>query len=176
MEWSTITAPITGAVISLTNYGLKVIDNLTYLFSGRPRSQIYLEGASHYTTTSTSFVAVDTTNLRITQTINSTIYRVEAWGVVQHSNTAAGAGTELGGTIALDFILDGVTRKGSTNGIFKILQSNNGSAMHSFHISGIYTGVSVGSHTIDLVWKTSGATATLLGNAYPICMVGHEIG
>lgn len=176
MAWSTVTTPTTGTVISTTNFGAKVVGDLNYLFAERPRTQIYLEGAAHYTTTSTSFVAVDTTNLRITQTINSTIYRVEAWGVCQHSNTAAGAGTELGGTIAFDFFLDSVTRKGSTNGIFKILQSNNGSAMHSFHISAIYTGVSVGSHTVDLCWRTSGATATLLGNAYPICMIGHEIG
>jgi hypothetical protein len=176
MAWSSITAPITGAVISLTNFGLKVIADLNYLFAERPRTQIYREGVAHYTTTSTSFVAVDSTNLRITQTINSTIYRVEAWGTVQHSDTASGAGAELGGTIALDFILDGVTRKGSTNGILKVLQSNNGSVQHTFHISGIYTGVSVGSHTIDLVWRTSGATATMLNNAYPICMVGHEIG
>lgn len=174
MAWSTISAPITGAVISLSNFGLKVIANLTYLLSERPSQLIAYAGGANKTTTSATFAAVDTANLRITLTLVSGRARIEAWGVCQHSDTASGAGTFLGGSVIFDVIVDATTRAGGTNGLVKILQSNNGSAMHAFHITAWFTGLSAGSHTFDLTWKTSGATATLMNNAYPVGMFGIE--
>lgn len=176
MSYTAVATRSGANTVSSSDWNTYVRDNMAYLYQGRPRTQIIREGSSNYTTSSTGFVAVDTTNLRITQTINSGIYKVEAWGVVQHSDTASGAGTELGGRISLDFLLDGTTRLGGTNGLLSILQSNNGSAMHAFHISGIFTGVTVGSRTIALAWRTSGATAKMFNNAYVIGLIGHEMG
>jgi hypothetical protein len=177
--WMSFTAPPTknsGDDITATLWNTYVRDNINYLINGRPKAQIIREGVANYTTSSTSFVALDTTNLRITLTVNSGIAVIEATGVVQHSDTSSGSGAALGGRISLDIIRDGSVRLGGTNGLLTILQSNNGSAMHAFHIKVRFTGLSVGSHTFDLAWRTSGATATMYNNGYVITMLGEERG
>jgi hypothetical protein len=163
-----------GDPISSSHYNTYIRDNIAFLLSGRARSQIIREGVANYTTSSTSFVAVDTTNLRITLTVATGRVRIRATGIVQHSDTASGSGTLLGGTIDVDIQKDATTRAGGTNGLWKILQSNNGSALHPFAVEAEFTGLSVGSHTFDLMWKTSGATATMMNNAYVITMTGEE--
>lgn len=173
--WSSPNTAVTGAPISASDYNTYQRDNLNYLLSQRPYASIVLEGSSNFSTSSTSFVAVSTSSLRLTITPNSGRVRVRARGVVQHSNTASGAGSLLGGTISLDFLLDaGSTRAGGTNGVLKIIQGNNGTNTHEFAIEGIFTALSVGSHTLDLAWKTSGATALMLNNAYVITMTCEE--
>jgi hypothetical protein len=173
--WTTPNTASAGAPISAANYNTYQRDNLTYLFSQRPESQIVYEGVSNYTTTSTSFVAVDTTNLRITKTINSGRVRLEATCRARHSDTSSGSGSDLGGTMAFDFLLDGgSTRVGGTNGLTRMQQGNNGTQQHMIVIVGEFTGLSVGSHTFDLAWKTSGATATIFNSGYPVTMRAVE--
>lgn len=174
MAWSSIATQVAGTVASVSGFANKVIANLVYLLSERPSQLIAYEGGANKTTTSTSFAAVDTTNMRITLTLVSGRARIDAWGVCQHSDTATGSGSFLGGSLIFDVIVDATTRAGGTNGLIKIKQSNNGSAMHAFHITAWFTGLSAGSHTFDLTWKTSGATATLMNNAYPVGMFGIE--
>lgn len=172
--WTTPNTAVTGAPISASDYNTYQRDNLTFLHSGKARSQIIREGSSNYTTTSTSFAAVDTTNLRITLTVSTGRVRIRATGVLQHSDTSSGSGALLGGTMAIDIRKDATTRAGGTNGLWKILQTNNGTALHPFAVEAEFTGLSVGSHTFDLMWKTSGATATMMNNAYVITMTGEE--
>lgn len=172
--WTAPNTAVTGAPISASEYNTYVRDNLTFVHSGKARSQIIREGVANYTTSSTSFAAVDTTNLRITLTVSTGRVRIRATGMLQHSDTASGAGSLLGGTMCIDIQKDAATRAGGTNGLWKILQTNNGTALHPFAVEAEFTGLSVGSHTFDLMWKTSGATATMMNNAYVITMTGEE--
>ncbi len=172
--WTSPNTAVSGAPISASDYNTYVRDNLTYLFSQRPEDLVVNEGSAHITTSSTSFVAVSTTLARMTKTVNSGRYEVTFTCTCVHSDAATGSGAEIGGIMAFDVLLDGATRAGGTNGLIKLRQSSVGSIHHTITITARFIGLSVGSHTFDLAWKTSGATATLLNNAYPISMRGLE--
>ena len=65
MSYTAVATRSGANTVSSSDWNTYVRDNMAYLFQGRPRTQIIREGSSNYTTSSTSFVAVDTTNLRI---------------------------------------------------------------------------------------------------------------
>lgn len=167
--WSTPNTAVAGAPISAADYNTYVRDDLSYLHSQRPRDWVCYEGSSNYTSSSTSFATVDTTNLRLEATVSSGRVRVEYSLTVRHSDTASGSGSDLGGTMAFDVLMNGSTRAGGTNGVAKFLQGNNGTTQRYITIVAEFTtGVVAGANYFDLVAKTSGATLTIFNNAFPI--------
>lgn len=163
--WSAWTTPNTAAssgVISASAYNTYVRDNLNYLFSQRPIGKVHYVGAGDYTNGTNSWAAVDTTNLRLTTTINSGRVLLFISGELQADNTASSAAE-------IDIMRDGTTRLGhATHGLARVAQNTQRwvSAM-TFDSS-----LSVGSHYWDIVIRnvTNGAVATLKGNGFPINM------
>ena len=149
-----------------TEFNTYIRDNLGYLFSGRPLGYIIREGSSDYTTTSATFAAVDTTNLRHTLTINSGRVLLYAAGSISHSSSTA--------TFSIDFLRDGTTRVGSTAGLYKQKAGSTGIPI-PFSVVGYFSGLAVGSYTFDLAWATSAATATMQNNAFPIIFFAMEV-
>lgn len=153
MAWNTITAPVTGAVISLTNFGLKVIANLNYLFGERPLNFTTYQGTA-ITSTSTSWVAVDTTNARITQTINSG--RVQGKFTLTANITFSVAGAAY---IYFTVYKDGTTNLGDAT--YGLALHASSATRQQVTIPFIATGLSVGSHTFDLYWKLVTVSGTV---------------
>jgi len=143
MTWNTpktdfITGdPLTAAQVNAVG------DNLDYLLSDTPAECIVRSQAADYTTTSTSFVVIDTTNLAITLTPLSG--RVLVWfsalGAIQ-SNTGY-----------LDIEINGVRQSGRTDGYTAWL-----SGPVAFQV--LYTGLS-GSQVIKPMFKSSSGLVTL---------------
>lgn len=134
---------------SLLNQQLR--DNLEYL-SSRPFAEY--QWTSSYTTTSTSFIAVDSTNLRLSLTTNG--------GDVLVLLAASASNNTSGADNFLDVAVNGV-RKGGVNGIYGF---DTASTNNPFNVSVpiIIDGLAAGSHTFELQWRTSAGTLTL--NSY----------
>lgn len=153
MAWSAISAPITGAVISLTNFGLKVIADINYLFNERPINNTSYIGSA-ITSTSTSWVAVSTTNARMTKTINSG--RVRGAFTFSAHVTFSVAGTA--------YIYFTVYRGGVTN----LGDATYGLAVHAsaaqqaqITVPFIDDAAAVGSNDYDLYWKVVTISGTI---------------
>ena len=169
MSWNTISNPVTNTVISLTNYGLKVIANLNYLLSQRPKQQIVHEDSADITISSTSFADVapstgGAAGITITLTLNSGNVEVEAWGTF----TPPGATNSM----EFDIIYDSTTRKGGTHGLFSC---DPGGGARQFYVKALFTGLSVGSHTFKLQARVIGGSGTIHNNAEPIVIMAKEV-
>ena len=169
MAWTTPRTWVAGEVVTASQLNAHVRDNLNFLLNGRILSYIVRAGSSDYTTTSTSFTPVDTTNLRITATPNSGRVVLVATGHWKHSSST--------GKLYGDFILDAAgaaTRVGGTDGLALQVMSSVGAAW-PFMLIGLFTGLSVASHTFDLAWKTDSNTATMENNPSPIVFGALEM-
>jgi hypothetical protein len=112
--------------------------------------------ASDYTTTSTSFVDVDGTNLALTITTTGGDVLVHFHASMMHSNA---------GRIYFDVAVDG-NRIAGDDGILGGVASNSaGAPVTWMTFTRLITGLSVGEHTFKLQWKTSGSTAKLFAGA-----------
>lgn len=119
---------------------------------------------ANYTTTSTSFVNVDGTNLSITLTVNT--------GKVEITFTAM-AGNAGAAFTNFDISIDG-TRYGSA-GASGLIGTSSSTANVSFTI--IVDGLSVGSHTFNLVWAVGASTGTLYAGvgSGTDCIVAYSV-
>lgn len=168
MPWTSTYTWTAGETVTATKMNEQLRDNMGYVHSGKPISIITRQGSSDYTTSSATFTAVDTTNLRITLTVTTGRVIVMARGHWSHSSST--------GQLYADFLLDGgSTKVGGTNGLTQQEMGSIGTASHEFSIFGVFTSLSSGSHTFDLGWRTSGATATMLNNAEPIIFMAYEV-
>jgi len=113
-----------------------------------------LNEASNYTTTSTSFVDVDATNLALTIETTGGDLEVRFSGPITNSSSA---------TTSLDVDLDG-TRVAGDDGI---TGGRPGGSAPGFPFSFVYviTDVEPGSHTLKLMWKVAAGTGTLYAGA-----------
>lgn len=153
---------------TLTDFNQLLRDNLNYLLGGRGIAKQEYLGADK-TTTSTSFVAVDTTNFRLTSgTINSGRYIVfcsAEWGV-----------TTLNNKIYADMYVDATTRANNGNGTRGIISWNNPTQnTDRMVLIAYFTGLSVATHTFDLYWKVSAGTGTLYTSVAQMQMIGMEV-
>lgn len=109
--------------------------------------------AGDYSTTSTTFVDIDTTNLAITLTITANRWlRLVLQGVVRN-NTA----NQL---TAFDFTVGG-TRQGQTSGIIMKDAGGGPEPEDWFHCEWLYQETTGGSITFRPQWKVTGGTANL---------------
>jgi hypothetical protein len=154
--WTTPTTWNPGQVVSATDLNTHLRDNLNYLVSGFPMSMVVRNNAGNYTTTSTTFVDVDATNLIITITLQSGRAIIYAQCMCL-GDAAAGDGMEI------DIIVDSTTRAGNaTHGLFRVARTLRSHAA----VFAVFTGLSVNaSHTFKLQFRTVGAgTATIEAN------------
>jgi hypothetical protein len=127
--------------------------NLEYLLD--PNHQAIRRDAGNYTTTSTTFVDVDATNLTITLETHG--------GPVWVGLTGMASINGVGAISYFDVEMDGV-RLGSTSptgaGLVNFTTPSSGTQLNvSFSL--LVTGLAAGTHTLKLQWRVSSITVTL---------------
>jgi hypothetical protein len=166
MPWTAPNTAVAGNVISAADHNTYLRDNLIYLFSQRPSAHLLYAGATDYTTSSASFVPVDTTNLRLTATVNSGRFMALAYAHL------SGSTSEM--RIYLDLLLDSTTRAGGASGVLNQVIGVSGSGTYPVLAIARFTGLATGSHTFDLVWRTSGVLGYIRNIDTPVTMLGWE--
>lgn len=167
MAWTNIAAVSSGDVIT-SIWGNSVIGNLQYLLN--PNNSVILrDNRADYTTTSTTFVDIDSTNLSITLTTNGGPVLL-FFGI----NYLA-----YGGVMpCLDIAVDG-TRIGNafTYGLVKGQISPVNSDVSNITYATLKTGLSAASHTFKLQWRAySSGTSTIKNNGdYPVLFGAIEL-
>lgn len=130
--------------------------NLEYLLD--PNHQLIRRDAGTYSTTSTSFVDVDPTNLALTLETHG--------GPVLVSLTGAGSMNSIGALTYFDVEVDGV-RAGSSSASGAGLiayTSPAASTQQNVSFSFLVTGLAAGTHTFKLQWRVSSTTTYLYAN------------
>lgn len=115
-----------------------------------------IDEATDYTTTATTFADVDATNLEATIVTGGGLLWVGFNANVGHSANT--------GRIYFDLLVDGA-RVGGDDGLGGIYEPQTPVGFWPVHILVAVAGLSAGSHTFKLQWKTSGATASLYAGA-----------
>lgn len=161
MAWTTPRTWATGELVTATIMNTHIRDNLNYLLS---RNLFYvIEATGTYTTTSTTYTAVNATFTQTVDTSGGTVVIV-VQGTWSHS--AGGVAMKMG--ISVD---------SGAPGSYSIRQSGNTVADHRGATTLVVyiTGLSAGSHTFGLQWLTPSGTATLTKTYDPLMMAGWEI-
>ncbi len=142
---STWTSPVTwnpGQVVAASDLNAQLRDNLIYLFA-RPQGVVKRDNGASYTTTSTSFVDIDGTNLKITLNISGSAVLLGFTG--------------CGYLAQFDFLIDS-TRYASAGADGLV---DAGGALGPICMIGLVTGLAAGSHTFKVQWKVTGGTGAL---------------
>jgi hypothetical protein len=127
-------------------------DNLNAL-KAPPSAHFEANETSDYTTTSTTFVDVDATNLTLTITPTGQEVMVHCHGNVISSDSW--------GRVFFDVAVDG-SRIGGDDGIVQI----QGNITPAFSFTRLITGLTAGqAHTFKLQWKVGSYTGTLFAGA-----------
>lgn len=149
MTWENPKTWVTGELVTAAMLNTHLRDNLNALKS--PPSDDYVcNESTNYTTTSSSFVNVDATNLALTINTNGGDVMVGFHGVVINNTTNA--------IIYLDVEVDG-SRHAGDDGALEIQFATFTILPASF--VRLITGLAEGSHTFKLQWKVSAGTGTL---------------
>jgi len=148
MGWSTPHTWQSGELVTATLLNTHLKDNLDFL-KAPPTALYTLNQGSDYTTTSTSFVDVDATNLSLTITT--------AGGDVLIVFTGYGGGTSR---LYFDILIDGVRMAGDDGFVSAVNAVNTPVA-----IVVLKQGLAPGSHTFKLQWKVNSGTGTLYAGA-----------
>ncbi|MBN1679581.1 MAG: hypothetical protein JW966_04765 [Anaerolineae bacterium] len=170
MAWTSPKTWEAGELVTATLFNTHLRDNLNALKSP-PSQQILRDNSGNYTTTSTSFVAIDSTNLKCTITTNGG--DVLVWFVGSFSASVAGY------DVGLDIRIDGTTRLGSdfTWGLAEDYElSTNARPITLGPV--IVSGLDAGEHSFEIMWRTaSGQTAQLRSDAgqVPAILVAREV-
>jgi hypothetical protein len=165
---ATWTAPKTWATSELVTAALlntHLRDNLEFLLKPPSASQDYDNGTDP-TTTSTSFVAIDTggdPDLRLSLETEGEDVAVSFFGLINGDNS----GNVIGG-VYLNVLVDGTTLAVADDGICVVFSDalvgpDNYSSGY-FRI--IISGLSAGVHTFDLMWKVSASGGTTTATLY----------
>jgi len=154
MAYTTPKTWVTGEALTATDMNTYIGDNLAALKN--PPTDLYdVDESADYTTTSTSFVDIDATDLALTITTTG--------GDV----IACFVGTSLlstAGGLYFNVDVDGVAAAGE-DGItmWQLVTANQ---RHSVGFAFLIQGLSAASHTFKLQWKVNGAvTGTLYAGA-----------
>ena len=153
---ATWTAPktwATGELVTATDMNTYLRDELEFL-KDPPTATYVLNEGSDYSTTSTSFVDVDGTNLSLALTTAGGDVMIGFFGLFRSSSTFQ---------VHLDVAVDGA-RWGGDDGIVAMRVSSNVPDREAGFVV-LMQGLSAGAHTFDLQWKVSGGTMTLYAGA-----------
>lgn len=148
MAWTSPTTRVTGELITASIWNTDLTNNLNWLFARPLASQVY-NNTGVLTTSSTSFVDADATNLIVTFTTAAA--RIKAVATFLGHKATGGDGF-------FDLILDSVTRAGhSTGGLAKI--TNETTSGLPVTIVGEWSGLSAASHTVKIQFRSSDANS-----------------
>jgi len=116
-----------------------------------PVTAQYLQSATDYTTTSTSFVDVDATNFSHTITTTGGDVLIIFFATITNNLNNA--------NMMFDVTVDGVRQGGVEGLILETVSAATHGAVVSFAL--LKTGLSAGSHTIKLQWSVGGGTGRI---------------
>jgi hypothetical protein len=150
--WRTPVTWTVGQLVTATNLNEQLRDNLEFLKTP-PTALHHVNQASDYTTTSTSFVDVDATNLSLTIVTAGGDVMIGFTGTVDNN----GAGKTY-----LDVAVDSV-RMGGDDGLQAA--DNNAITAEPMILCVLKQGLAPGSHTFKLQWKVQSGTSTLYAGA-----------
>lgn len=151
-NWTTPRTWITNELVTSTIMNAHVRDNLDYLFA-RPQDVDNVNSAANYSTTSTSFTDVSTSELSLTLTPQTGKVLVGFTGNVYQVATAVRA--------YFNVAVDGVAAV-ADDGLL-VLQVSANPALVSFVY--LATGLTVASHTFRVQWKTNAGTIGMYSGA-----------
>jgi hypothetical protein len=155
MAWTTPKTWNVDELLTAANLNTHLRDNLNAL-KAPPTAHYECNESSDYSTTSTSFVDVDGTNLALTLTTGGGDVLVHFHGSVRHGAV---------GRIFFDVTVDG-NRVAGDDGIVGGQCANAASGAADYlTFTRLVTGVSAGEHIFKLQWRTSAATAWLFAGA-----------
>ena len=156
MAWTTPLTWEDGRLVTASDMNTYISDNLTHLYDRLATNDEYTANeASDYTTTSTSFVDIDATNLSLTITTHGGDVLVGFTGFVQLS----GAGTQY---VHFNVDVDG-SPQFADDGLGGAWDAGTRKLV-SFVV--LIEGLTAGSHTFKLKWKSQiGGTITLYAGA-----------
>ena len=155
MSWNTPPDVSPGDSISATDKNLYDKGNLLYLFQ-RPMDFVIRNGSANYSATTSTWQVVDSTNLKITLTVNSGRVLCLAQFVVDTDASAIGE---------FSFNRDTAETLNSANtGLSRVASNQN-----DIHITqmGVFESLTVGSHDFYLYFRNQSATNSvkILNNA-----------
>lgn len=154
MAWTTPATWSVDQLVTATLMNTHIRDNLNALKAPPTDVQDVNEGAD-YTTTSTSFVDIDSAG---DPDLNLTIETGGGDVLVTFYGTFANAG----GHINLDFTVDGV-KHGGDDGLLRSASTALGHKNLTFAVW--VQGLSAASHTFKMQWKVDAGTATMYAGA-----------
>jgi hypothetical protein len=154
MAWTTPATWAVDQLVTATDLNTHLRDNLNALKTP-PSAHYEANQGSDYTTTSTSFVDVDSTNFALTITTAGGDVFLGFHGSVESSGPSG---------ICFDVLVDGVAQVGGNDGIVRV-RPDSGSDGHCPSFARLVSGLAAGQHTFKLQWKTFSGTATLFAGA-----------
>ena len=145
MAWTAPKTWVVGEALTAPDLNAQIRDNMLAL-KAPPTALVRLDEPTDYTTTSTVFVAVDTSRLSLSLTTSGGDMLIGFSGNISNSTQAT----------FVDIEFDGVMI-GGDEGLVRV------PTLHSVcSFSVLKTGVTAGSHTIRVMWRvTSASTSTL---------------
>lgn len=172
MAWTT-PQTWTQSLVTVDDLNEQIRDNLSFLFDPTEDHNTGDKG-SNYTTTGTSFAAVDTAggdDLRLVMTPQGEDVEIEFDCDVSH-------GTANGRTY-LNLYIDGVAVVDGDGLACSADSLTTGTGVEHMHFRWVARGLSLTSHTFDVYWKTNAGTATMYNGAgtanfdlHPVFTVG----
>jgi hypothetical protein len=144
MTWTTPMTWVASSVVSAAQLNEQLRDNLVYLLS-RPHQRIIRDAG--YSTTSTSFVDIDSTNLSITLTLSSgaVLVGLEVNAFYDGSGSRPVFDITIDGTRYANAVATGL---GGITGV-------SGSFTVHLSFTVLVVGLTVGSHIFRPVWRNS---------------------
>ncbi len=142
MPWTTEPTFVSGQIVGASDLNTYLRDDMNFVFNGKALAQTMYAKGSDYTTTSTSMVDIDATNLALTITVTTGRVRINFAGYF-YSDSAVSR------VAFIDVLVDGTSINGG-NPEQKAYADTNGTPM-SFTV--YKTGLSAASHTFKLQWK-----------------------
>jgi hypothetical protein len=147
--WTTPPTFTPGQIVTATDFNSYLRDNPLYLLA-RPSQSILRDNNASYTTTSTSFVDIDGTNLKITMSISGSAVLLGFTGAMILSTT---------GYAKFDFDVDGTRfANGGTDGLTAGNFINGNPNLIT--MMALVTGLAAGSHTFKPKWCVSSGAIT----------------
>lgn len=151
MVWTTPQTWVAG-LVTVDDFNEQIRDNLAFLKDPPTDLHTANEGAD-WSTTSTSFVDVDSTDLALTITTGGGDVMVHFHGTISKNDT---------GGVFLDVDVDGARTAGDDGIITNIHAANYRTPMT---FTRLIQGLSAGSHTFKLQWRVGSGTVTLYAGA-----------
>lgn len=163
--WTTMNNLSTGDLVTEADMDA-IRGNIEYLLNPNEQRQQHTAG-SNYTTTSTSFVDVDATNLACTITTNGGPVLVIFTGTITNATVLK--------VVNLDIDVDGTRESGVSEGLLAVQEPVADYLMNGC-FSTLVTGLDAGSHTFKLQWSVDGGTGKLWNtSAYVAQLIAIEL-